>query len=187
METAIAVGDGKLTDYELGTMTRRLMEIVRRINEGSLDKRQTLKALQMLIEGKAEQMVEPCNRKHRSDKIPFKMLPPAERRKSTAPLRLRTEQYRKRLYYFYRAFFARGKYMGKKRLHPEDIIALMWEAENIPDQIINHGWTPVQSILDDYHASKHDRAIVASTLQWLGTNCGREFLRRMVATADLDV
>lgn len=63
----------------------------------------------------------------------------------------------------------------------------MWEAENIPNQGINRGWTPVQSILDDFHASEHDRAIVASTLQWLGTNCGKEYLQRMVATADIEV
>lgn len=110
METAKAVGDGKLTDDELGTMTRRLMEIVRRINEGSLDKRQTLKALQMLIEGKAEQMTEPCQRKHRSESRPFKMLPIAERRKSTAPLRMRTEQYLKRLYFHYKLFLFKDQY-----------------------------------------------------------------------------
>jgi hypothetical protein len=187
METAKAVGDGKLTDYELGTITRRLIEIIRRTNEGTVDKDQTLKALQMLIEGKAQQMVEPCPRKHCSEYIPFKMLSPVERRKSNAPLRLRTEQYRKRLYYYFRLYFSGTKAWGGKRLHPEDIIALMWEAENIPDRSINHGWTPVQNILNDYHASKHDRAIVASTLQWLGTNCGREFLRRLVATTNLDM
>lgn len=187
METAIAVGDGKLTDDELGTMTRRLMETVRRINEGSLDKRQTLKALQMLIEGKVEQMIEPCQRKHRSESRQFKMLPIAERRKSTAPLRMRTEQYLKRLYYHYKLFLFTNQYWGEKQLNAEDIFALMWEAENIPRQGINHGWTPVQSILGDFHASEHDRAIVASTLQWLGTNTGREYLRKMVATADIDL
>lgn len=187
METAKAVGDGKLTDDELGTITRRLMEIVRRINEGSLDKKHIFKALQMLIEGRAEQMTEPCLRKHRAENMVFKMLSPRLRRKSKAPLRMRLKQSRDRLYFHYKLFLSQGGYWGQKRLHPEDIIALMWEAENIPEQNINHGWVPVQSILDDYDASEHDRAIVASTLQWLGTNCGQEFLRRVVATADLDV
>jgi hypothetical protein len=187
METAKAVGDGRLTDEEIGIPTRRLIEIIRRINEGALDRRDTMRALQMLIEGKAKQMVEPCSRPHRSESLKFKMLPPAERRKSRAPLRMRSEQYRKRLYFHYRAFFSKRKSWTGKALHPEDIIALMWEAENIPHPGINHGWTPVQSILSDFNASEHDRAIVASTLQWLGTNVGQDFLRRMVATAGLDV
>ncbi len=188
METAKAVGDGKLTNDEIGILTRRLIEIIRRINEGVLDKRNTMHAIQMLIEGKAKQMVEPCSRPHRSERIQFKMLPPKERRKSRAPLRMRTEQYLERLYFYYRSYFDQRKHWtSQKKLHPEDIIALLWEAENIPKQGVNHGWTPVQSILGDFDASEHDRAIVASTLQWLGTNTGSEFLRRMVATANLDV
>lgn len=187
METAQAVGDSKLTDEELGTITRRLMEIVRRTNEGALNKRQVLRALQMLVEGQAETMTEPCRRPHRQTPQPFRMLPPAERRRSRAPLRLRTTQFLKRLYFHYRMYFSGRRTGGQKCLHPEDIMALLWEAENIPEPHINHGWTPVQSILDDWDASEHDRAIVASTLQWLGTNTGREFLGRFVATANLHI
>lgn len=187
METANAVGDRKLSDEELGTLTRRLLEIARRISEGVLDRREVLRVLQLLIEGRASQMIEPCRRRHRQEPRSFEMLPPAERRKSKAPLRLRTKQYLNRLYFHYRLYFSGKRMGGQKRLRPEDVMALMWEAENIPQPGINYEWTPVQSILDDWDASEHDRAIVASTLQWLGTNTGREFLGRFVATADLHI
>lgn len=186
-KTAYAVNDGKLTDDELGVITRRLMEIVRRINEGTLDKELTLRALQMLIEGQAKKMVEPCPLPHRSKPIPFKMIPPGERRKSRAPLRMRLPHSVKRLYFRYKGYFSGHGSVTGKGLHPEDIIALMWEAENIPQSWLSHGSTPVNAILHDANPSEHDRMVVASTLQWLGTNVGREFLSRVVATADLDI
>ena len=187
METAHAVGDGKLTDEELGVIARRVAEITRRINEGTIDKKSVMQALQNIIEGKAKQMVEPCPRPHRQSPMDLEKLSLTERRKSRAPLRLRLDWSKKRLYYHYRAFLNRTPTSQGKALHHEDVIALMWEAENIPKTWLNHGWTPVQTILDDFHASKHDRAIVASTLQWLGTNGGQSFLKRLVATAKLDV
>ncbi|PCI29279.1 hypothetical protein COB52_02670 [Candidatus Kaiserbacteria bacterium] len=187
METATAVGDGKLTNEDLGTLTRRLIDIIRRVNEGTIEKRDVLTAFQRLAEGKAKEMVEPCPRTHRRDPVKFKMLPIKERRKSRAPLRMRTPQFLNRLYFRYRASFSSHKIYGDRYLMHEDIIALMWEAENIPRPAVNHGWTPVLTILDDRNASKHDREIVASTLQWLGTNVGREFLGRLVATADIQI
>ncbi len=187
METAIAVGDGKLTNEELGALTRRFMEVIRRIKEGTVEKADVLVAFQMVAEGRTKQMVEPCKRQHRMDCKQFFMLAPSERRKSRAPLRMRPQKWIDRLYWKYRMFFDGKKVYGGTSLMPEDVIALMWEAENIPAFNINNGWTPIQSILYDFNAGEHDRGIVSATLQWLGTNTGREFLRRMVATANLDV
>jgi|GEM_PF-1641771 len=184
METANAVGDGKLTNEEMGIITRRLMEIIKRINGESITKEGVLKALQMIAEGHALKMTQPCQKKHCKEPLAFKMLPPAKRRKSKAPLRMRLESYKDRLYYRYKAFFSGYPTQDGKGLMHEDVIALMWEAENIPVRHINGGRVPVMTILDDTNPSERDRAVIASALQWLFTPVGRNFLDKVIATCD---
>lgn len=53
MATAQAVLDGKLTNEQLGILFKRHTEVVRRLNEGTLDYDWTLMQLQRVIEGKA--------------------------------------------------------------------------------------------------------------------------------------
>jgi hypothetical protein len=66
-------------------------------------------------------------------------------------------------------------------------MAEMWEAENSPKSWLNHGSVPVLYILDESNPSVRDREVMASTLQWLGTNSGKEFLSRFVSAADLQM
>lgn len=182
METTKVVDDGKIGNTELGIMMRRLMEIVRRINEGTIEKHDAMKALQMIVEGRSQEITKIPEQVKR---FPFKMLPVSERRKSRAPLKMRPQQWRDRLFYKYRQFFRKQRAYDGKVLMPEDIIAYIWEAENIPKLWVNHGSTPVNAILGTEKPSVHDREIVAATLQWLGTNVGRSFLDRLIKTAEL--
>ncbi|MBY0537865.1 hypothetical protein K2P47_00515 [Patescibacteria group bacterium] len=186
METASAVGDGKLDNDELGILFRRITEIARRIDAGSISKKSVLEALQAIVEGRAEKMLSPCNKPHRS--VHVKFVPPAdeERKKSLAPVAMRLPVYANKLglYDRLREQYPSGHYPEK---HPEDIMALMWEAKNIPDPMINYGRVPVQTILDEPDPSVHDRMVMASTLQWLGTTDGRDFLVHFVLAADLSV
>jgi hypothetical protein len=61
----------------------------------------------------------------------------------------------------------------------------MWEAENIP----RCGRVPLQSIVESEGGVVDDRDVkmVANTIQWIGTNCGREFLRRFILAADIHI
>lgn len=190
METAQnAVRDGisqRLSDTELGLIYRRVDEIRRRINEGTIDKAATLRVLQLVIEGKAKEP-EPCKRRHRGDKLELRRPPIKERKLSRAPMRQRLPEWVNRLYYHYKHKLHTGSWGSSngRHLHPEDVMAIMWEAENIPCSSVNNGRVPVQSILDDLDLPDREVAIVASTLQWLGTNIGNEFLGRYIRTADI--
>jgi hypothetical protein len=190
MQTAHnAVLDGtlqRLSDPELGLIYRRVDEIKRRINEGTLHKDMTLRALQLVIEGKVKEP-EPCKRRHRSDTLNFNRPPIKERKKSKAPMRLRLPEFLNRLYYYYKYKLHTGSWGSPngRHLHPEDIMAQMWEAENIPNYNVNYGQVPVQSILNIDIPTKREVAIVSSTLQWLATNTGNEFLVRYIRTADI--
>ncbi|MBI1998938.1 MAG: hypothetical protein HYS73_01210 [Parcubacteria group bacterium] len=76
---------------------------------------------------------------------------------------------------------------------PEAIMMRLWEEENISRTGVNFGGTIVEAILclgeeiGDHaprgKTSKHDRRVVAATIQWMATNCGRalfyEFERRL--------
>jgi hypothetical protein len=188
-----AVEDGtsrKLSNEELGLICRRINEIERRIIEGTLSKNEALAALQTIVEGKAGSFA-PCKLRHRSEATPFKRPPINERRKSLAPLRLRSKDRLNRLYYKCKlAMATKGHFPKQKdRLLPEDIIVHMWEAENIPRRGIDYGRVPLQSIVEpeEGEVSEHDTKIVANTIQWLGTNNGREFIRRFILAADLHI
>ncbi len=194
METAHkAVKDGTslwLSDVELGLIHRRVDEIKQRLTEGTIRLPEALAALQIIIEGKSEAL-SPCKLRHRSKAIPFKRPPLSERKKSLAPLRLRSKSRLDRLYYKYKLAFARKGRFPKQndRLLPEDIIAQMWEAENIPQRGRNYGRVPLQSIVESEgrEVDEHDARIVANTIQWIGTNCGREFIRRFILAADISI
>ena len=186
---ATAVKDGallRLSDTELGLIYRRVDEIKRRINEGTLDKDMTLRALQLVIEGKAREQ-HPCSRRHRSEPLAFKRPPLKERRRSKAPLKLRLPQWVNRLFFHYKSKLATNMWYSTsgRKLHPEDIMSMMWEAENIPCWSLNNGRVPVQTILDTETPTEREVAIISSALQWLGTNIGREFLVRYIRTADI--
>lgn len=194
MQTAHnAVQDGdsiRLTDEELGLIYRRIGEIQRRITEGTISKREALDALQRIVEGEAESL-RPCTRHHRSEPRPFRLRPVKERRKSLAPVRLRSEDRLKRLFFKPKLAMQTKKHFpkAKDRLLPEDIIVYMWEAENIPVQGINYGSVPLQSIVesDGGEVDERDARMVANAIQWCGTNIGVDFIRRFILTADISI
>ncbi len=184
METAPAVGDGKLNNDEMGMLFRRVTEISKRIDAGSISKKDAMNALQAIIEGRASSMLETCKTPHRSKHVKFVSPTKDDRKKSLAPVTMRLAGSLNRLGFYDNVREQNhGRHYPEK--HPEDIMAEMWEAENIPDAMINHGSVPVQHILDNSKPSEHDRMVMASTLQWLGTNVGRDFLSRFVSAADL--
>ena len=186
METAHAVGDGKLDNDEMGVLFRRITEIAKRIDAGSITKKEAFEALQVIIEGKAASMLTPCRHKYRSLHRKFETRTSDERETSLSPVALRLPGSLGRLG-LYDKLREQYPYKHYPEMHPEDIMAFMWEAENIPVLVVNHGCVPVQSILSASQPSDREKMIVASTLQWLGTNVGSEFLSRFVSTADLSV
>jgi hypothetical protein len=188
-----AVIDGtsrRLSNEELGLLHRRLDEIKRRIGEGTLQNDEVLTALQKIIESKAGSL-GPCRLHHRSKAKPFIRPPIEDRKKSLAPMRLRSANHLNRLYYRCKlALATKCRFPEpKERLLPEDIIVQMWEAENIPRRHINYGRVPLHSILETEgrEVVEHDAKIVANTIQWLGTNVGSEFLRRFILAANISV
>lgn len=100
-----------------------------------------------------------------------------------------------------------------KRLHGmtlEAALADAWEEENTPVRGTNHGHGVLQDLMIGYWnrsrmcvlsmgfaslmpwnrgewarfiISRRDAAITATAIQWLGTNCGRDFLRRALERA----
>ena len=186
MKTALAVGDGKLDNDEMGILFRRVTEIAKRIDAGSITKKDVFNALLAIVEGKASSMLTPCQRPHRSKHVKFVTPSEEERKKSLAPVVMRLPQYVNRLYFY---DTLRTLYPGKQypEKHAEDIMAEMWEAENIPVSMVNFGKVPVQSILNESRPSERDCMIVASTLQWLGTNVGSCFLSRFIAATDMQI
>lgn len=194
MQTAdTAVIDGtsrRLSNEELGLLYRRLDEIKRRISDGTLNFQDASAAMQRIIEGRPE-VFHPCKQRHRSEKAPFKRPPLKERRKSLAPIRLRSVDRLNRLYYRCKLAMATGGRFPKPedRLLPEDIIVHMWEAENIPCPGVNHGRVPLHSIVESEgrEVEEHDAKLVANTIQWIGTNNGRDFLRRFILAADIPI
>lgn len=190
MQTAPAVLDGKrrLSNEELGLMTRKVSEIQKRIESGTISFEQAQKGLQYIIEGKAED-IGPCRKRHQSATIEFKRPSVKQRKRSKAPMRVRLPFYLNRLYFHYKLALQTGRFgrPAPKKLSPEDFMAQMWEAENIPNWSSNNGRVPVQGILDNFQPPEREVAIVASTLQWLSTNVGLEFLRRFVLTANISI
>jgi hypothetical protein len=61
----------------------------------------------------------------------------------------------------------------------------MWEAECIPAVGVNNGRTPIHAIMQGELITDRDVRVIASTLQWLGTNVGQGFLRKFLRVAQL--
>lgn len=192
IDGALAVQDGtshRLSDDELGLIYRRVDEIKRRVTDGTISFATVAAALQTIIEGNSESLGR-CKKRHRSEPLLFKRRPVKERRKSLAGMRLRSKEMIKRLFWHYKQSFYTGRF-GKatqKKFHPEDIIVMMWEAENIPSRSCNSGRVPIMNILETEDIPKDREAmIVNQTIQWLGTNIGLEFLGRYIRTADIPI
>lgn len=184
METAQAVEDGTLSNEHFGIIYRRIGAIIKKLQEGSLTVQFVLSELQRIFEGKRPELPRPIvlDPKLRGQyweppRQEFKRPNRKERRKSRSPYNRRLAPWNQRLEWPER--------------NPEHVMAEMWEAENIPEWCSNYGRVPVQAILDPSTVMSydqlppHDVMIVASTLQWLGTSVGREFLSRYIRTAQI--
>ncbi len=168
METATLSETVRLSNDELGSLQRRVNEIVRRVEEGRIELPWAMTEIQRIIEGRKlpEVVYRP-----RAQPLEFKPSSKSERRKSKAPKRLRFAQWVKRLEW--------------PQLNPELVMVEMWEAECIPVHCINYGRTPINAIMDGEDITERDVKVIASTLQWLGTNVGSDFLRRFVRTSQM--
>jgi len=160
----------RLTNDELGLLQRRVNEIVRRAEEGSIELPWAMAEMQRIIEGKRLPEIRYMDR---ARKLEF-VRPSADKlKKSKAPISKRLSQWLKRLEWPER--------------DAEQVMAEMWEAECIPENCINFGLTPLDAILHGEEITDRDVQVVNSTLQWLGTNIGKEFLRRFVRTIEMYV
>jgi hypothetical protein len=168
METAPLSKTVRLPNEELGGLQRRMNEIVRRVEEGKITLPWAMSELQRIVEGKKLPEVVYRNR---AEPLAFVRPIRQERRRSKAPLHKRLKFWVERL-----------KWPDRNAEH---IMAEMWEAECIPHSCINYGRTPVHTIMHDEDITDRDVQVISSTLQWLGTNAGKDFLRRFVRTAEL--
>lgn len=73
----------------------------------------------------------------------------------------------------------------------EKSLADLWDKENIPNRNVNYGMGILQDLCynnrcGDYyaHIDEDTRAVVATVVQWLGTNIGRCFLEQAFREAD---
>lgn len=128
METATLSETVKLTNEEIGGLQRRTNEILRRIEEGSIELRWVLDEMQRIIEGRKN-----LPQYHRRAPL-LEFVRPSEkdRAKSLSPYDLRLNESLIRLEHPHRT--------------GEHIMAEMWEAENIPGGGLNNGRVPVQAI-----------------------------------------
>lgn len=158
----------RLSNDDLGALQRRTNEMVRRIEEGNIELSWVMEQSQRIIEGKTTP-----DKVYLSTARPLDFVrpPKKERRKSRAPTRTRLPEWNLRLQYRERS--------------PEHVMAEMWEAENIPQVMQNFGKTPANTILSEASPSKRDLEVMASTLQWLGTPVGRDFLTRFIRVSQI--
>jgi hypothetical protein len=81
-----------------------------------------------------------------------------------------------------------NEFRRTKHSHREHAFAEMWKAENEPIRWINNGHGILQDLFIERGSwsqrwitkiiSNRDAMIAATVVQWLGTNCGMDFLRR---------
>lgn len=170
METAQTLSKTarRLSNEELGRIQKRTNELVRRIEEGTLELDWVMEQMQRVVEGK-----KTPEKVYLSTARPLEFMRPPknERRRTRAPVRTRLPEWKQRLEYRERT--------------PEHVMAEMWEAENIPHARYNFGRVPVNTILDEARPSKRDLEVMASTLQWLGCPIGKEFLARFVRVSQI--
>ncbi len=169
METAsLSKTVTRLSNDELGLLQRRVNEIARRVEEGTIELPWVMGELQRVIEGRR---LPEIKYRQRAEPLEFVRPSATERRKSKAPLRKRLAHW-----------FTRLDWPDR---NPEHIMAEMWEAECIPSSCVNYGRTPINSIMHGEEITDRDVRVISSTLQWLGTNVGKDFLRRFTRTAEL--
>tara|TARA_R110000824_G_scaffold401771_1_gene615720 strand:- start:401100 stop:401618 length:519 start_codon:yes stop_codon:yes gene_type:complete len=169
MQTApLSKTASRLSNDELGLIQRRVNEIVRRAEEGTIELPWAMGEIQRIIEGRKLPEVVYRNR---AEPLQFDRPSVAERRKSKAPLHRRLAHWVTRLEWPER--------------NGEHIMAEMWEAECIPVHCVNNGRTPINTIMYEEHITDRDIRVISSTLQWLGTSAGKDFLRKFVRTAEL--
>ncbi len=95
----------------------------------------------------------------------------------------------------------RGDYYKRTEFNPlEKALADQWESDNVPRSHINFG----QGILQDLFGIPHptfghrmasfshiiqpkERWVVATVIQWLGTNCGQSFLHEAFKKAGFKI
>jgi hypothetical protein len=172
MQTASSLSTTvRLSNEEIGSMHRRVYEIVRRIEEGTIPYQEAATGLQRIIERKQQPTVQySSHARPRS----FPHTPRHERRRSHARLSIRLPQALTRLRWHER--------------NPERIIAELWEIECIPEACTNYGRTNIHAIMgEDMKFTSRDVQVINSTIQWLGTNCGMEFLRKFLGVSQIYV
>lgn len=173
IETLKGVGDGKLTHEKMGMITVLVMELFRRMKSKRSGEVVTFDfvrhGLQCLAEGR---MVFPPGDIHKDPShMAFRRPSAEERAKSAVPFGTMLPHWRRRL--------------GMPQRMPENVMAELWEAENIP-RSEDMGGPTVWAIFDgDSRPSERDIQVVGSTLQWLATNTGSSFLRRYLNEANL--
>jgi len=173
METVLqTVGDGSLSDEQLGAITRKVHEIYRRLRDGAITVGFVLTGLQKVIDGPLPPPPPFVPKPYSPPTYEFERPNRKERRRSLAPYKTRLPHSLQRLDFPQRC--------------REHLMAEMWEAENIPHRGIDYGAVPVNAILDQHKdVSERDVEVIASTLQWLATNCGNAFLLKYVESAGL--
>jgi len=168
METAKLSKTVRLSNEDIGRLQRRLNEIVRRVEAGAIDLSWVDTEQQRILEGRK---IPEVRYRNRAEPLTFVRPPAKERRTSKAPLSMRLPNWVNRL-----------RWPDRNREH---VMAEMWEAECIPRQCLNYGRTPIHAIMDGEKITDRDVQVISSTLQWLGTNVGGEFLRRFVRTTEM--
>ncbi len=172
METAPQLSETvRLTNEELGGLHRRVDEIVRRIDKGTIPYKEAFTGLQRIVERSQQPVVQYSSRARPQD---FPHVPRNERRRSHAKLSLRLSHSVSRLDWPQR--------------NPERIIAELWEIECIPEHCTNYGRTAIHAIMGEGEKfTPRDVQVINSTIQWLGTNCGMAFVRKFLAVSQIHV
>ncbi len=168
METVQLSKPRRLSNDEVGGLQRRVNEIARRVEEGTIDLSWVMEEMQRIIEG--VKLPKVCFREV-AEPLDFERAPPDERKFSRAPLHMRLLHMMRRLEFPNRT--------------PEHVMAEMWEAECIPDESVNFGRTPLDTIAGSPKPTRRDIQVINSTLQWLGTPVGRTFLAKFLRVSQI--
>ena len=170
METPQVSKTVKLSNEELGSVQRRVNELVRRAEEGSVSLPWLMKELQRLVEGRVIPEVQYISR---ASPLVFERLPESKRVHSKAPWSKRLPDSLNRLDWPDR--------------NAEHIMAELWETACLPDRSINYGRTPINQIMGELEPSHRDVQVISSTLQWLGTNAGQSFLCTFLRASQIHI
>jgi len=158
-----------LTDLETGILQRKLQDIVRRLEEGSLSFEIVVQALQRISEETF--IFHYPEKKAKEDWEIFRRPSTEERRKSLSPFGMTLPHQAKRL-----------EWPGRT---PEHVMMELWEKENIPQPWVNHNRVPLNTILNAIDVLPHDAQVVAATVQWFGCHIGISHLGQFVRAAEL--